>query len=230
MMRKMILFLVLVIFAWSCKEDEEFDVTVRDSGNLRVHFADKDGTPVTDGVVKLYPADLENDFDDVPLLDVQSINEEGLVDFGELKSGSYYAMWELTSGNLKYKTYDHLMAVQVVAGVDRDLDVNINSRLYNGTLNLTVRSDDFIADIIADAKILVVQRVNGSTTKDFSELLERGIKGVSDVDGKLLVENLPGGYSYDIYYYNDNGDSEYLNSYFLYPDYITYKTVYVDSI
>ncbi|UII20130.1 hypothetical protein [Fulvivirga ligni] len=195
-MRKLYIIILLAISIIACNDDsKDIKVNLRDSGTLAITL-NHQGAAVSDVRFKLYPMLGED-----AVLDEAVSDENGMVDFGLLNSGSYLIEAETTQGGLKYRISQVL---QVLSGSDKN--VTLDTEDYMGTLNVTTYSG---SDIEGNVKLLFLQRTEENNNLDnFSEKLEAGVKATTDEDGRASV-TMPSEIYFDIYFYTSSEDGNY---------------------
>ncbi|MBL3658307.1 hypothetical protein [Fulvivirga sediminis] len=202
MMKRFFMLFTLAILVWGCNDDEDYDVVLNSSGNLLVKLVDGEGAPVADGQLMLHlPASTES------LLEVLEPDEAGNVDLGTLRSGEYLIDWYVNHNGLLYTPGTYL-GVQVLAGEAVEKQINIESDIHLGTLEITIINAD-TDELVNGAQLLIVQNAFGfDSDMPFEDIMDRGMQYTTDGEGHVSLK-LPTAKSFYIYYL-DGESNNYL--------------------
>lgn len=178
----------------SCSKDNDVNVTLKTDGTLTVKVTDNSNTLLTGTKVKLY-----EDFGD-DYLDALNTDSKGLVDFGNVISGTYTLV--VDTPKVSGIKYIPIKKVQVVSGLDKSVTINVQE--YIGTLKVTFTKSTYLGGgPFAGLNVILVpvERYNSSYT--INNLIARAeFSGKTDPQGSITFTT-PSTREFWLIVYND---------------------------
>lgn len=194
MKTKLICLLSLAVLFTYCSEDN-IEVTLKTSGGLKVKVVDNDENAIADTKVKLYDASVSNDY-----IDALMTNTSGIVDFGELLSGTYTL--ELDTPKVDGIKYIPVKIVQVISGYNKEAVINVQE--YVGSLNITVNKATYLGGgPFVGLNVIIVPSDKYSASYTIDNLISRAeFSGETNSQG-FIAFSIPSSRSFRLIVYND---------------------------
>jgi len=201
--KNLILSFLVVALLWSCSDESDMTVILKESGELKVELTQNE-TPVSETMVYLIPQmnfrKSESYIDDA--IDMQKTNEDGIADFGEVNSGNYYvATEEITVGSLIYIPE---RTVQVISDTKKTYSIEVLD--YTGTITINV-VDYYSYNAMSDVHVaLIPQDILNSTDTQEEAIAAAFDEKITGASGTVTFELPSGHYYYAIVYILEGED------------------------
>jgi len=194
MKTKLICLLSLAVLFTYCSEDN-IEVTLKTSGGLKVKVVDNEENAIADTKVKLYDASVSNDY-----IDALMTNTSGIVDFGELLSGTYTL--ELDTPKVDGIKYIPAKIVQVISGYNKEAVINVQE--FVGSLNITVNKATYLGGgPFVGLNVIIVPSDKYSASYTIDNLISRAeFSGETNSQGFIAL-SIPSSRSFRLIVYND---------------------------
>jgi hypothetical protein len=240
-MRNLILLLTFlsIVFTTSCQKDQ-ITVNLKQSGSISVQIADSTGKKYSKIKVSLYSTTIisssSSSYSSSLLIDRQSTDDNGHINFGELNAGTY----TLASDTVKIGNKKYLMMkpFQVISGSSKN--VVLNPMEYVGTikLSLTIYSSSLydIIPALSSIKVALINYRDYNSSLSRQKVIQRAVAiQNSDASGNVIFNNIPSNFNYYAYAYINNTDTigSWYNSTFYVDKDGTYSTnwqIYASSL
>lgn len=187
--------IVLLISMFGCGDDENI-LILKESGTIGVTLVGLDGTAVPDAKVQLLDEDGLS-------YDRLITDESGLVEFGAYNSGNYRLSVEAEDDD-KYFRFTKI--IQVVSGVDKTHEIDLNDYVINFTL--TTHGMESEEEINASGYTMVLTNMGYNGTQE--KTISQDFQGAS-----VIIQDVPVG-AYQMELVNSEGlalFSDYVNLY-----------------
>ena len=231
-----ILIFVMLISFFSCSEETEFTITLKESGNLDVQLV-QNGSPIANETIYLIP--FENSYSkeiksslEQYSVDYQKTNSNGVVDYGEVNAGNYYLATE--GVEVSDKTYYPIKIAQVISAGSKSVTMEVMD--FTGTISLTIQEYDYYnyeyAPLVG-ANVAIISEDDYYQSYDFDDWMDKKIEDkVTNSNGEVSYTLPSGDYYIAIIYITDvygdvyDYDAEYLTYLDQGEDYEENITVY----
>ena len=205
------LLLAVLISLFSCNDENEYTIILKESGNLQVQLV-QDGTPISNETVYLVSgANTNNYYTSLEqyALDYVDTDINGKVDFGEINAGGYFVT---TKGvEVGDKMYYPTKIFQMVSGNNKNLTIDISD--YTGTVKLTILDDDYYSGYppLQGINVAIITREDYYKYNDTNDRLERALENKITDSAGVVSFTLPSGTEYYAIAYgtNDYGNVSY---------------------
>ena len=212
--KNLILSFLVVTFLWSCSEDSEMTVILKESGELKIELL-QNGTPITETMVYLLPqmsmkirkVDLTNiEY----AIDMKKTDEDGMVDFGEVNAGNYVIVTGgVVIGSLVYLPE---RTVQVISDAKKTYTIDVLD--YVGSISITVNTYNIGTSVWEPAsgyKVAIVLEEDTYLSLPVEDLIDLAIdEKITGVSG-IVTFDLPSGYWYSAIVYTTFEDATTYN-------------------
>ena len=205
MKSKLTLLILFVAVLSSCKKTTNVDVRLSTSGTLTVKLIDDAGKGLPNVKVSLFD-DQKDNYNNLNriLLDAQSTDSNGQVDFGDLNPDNYLIVADSVKVNkVNYNIQEY---VQVIVGNAKHKEVKVTD--YSGTFSMTITP--YITDkpLKNVGVILVPLDWFSFYASTATQLKHSEFSGVIDQNGFIKFK-IPSDKSYGVYVYNTITNSSY---------------------
>lgn len=199
--KNLILTLLLGILLWSCSDETDFTVTLKESGTLKIELT-QNAVPVVGTMVYLIPEmNVYNKANSISYIDYaidyKETDANGLVDFGEVNVGNYLIITEgVAIGGLDYNP---TRIVQVISGAEKEY--SIEALDYIGNITLTVLAYDEYYDMVPTSGIKVAIIPEQDVIYPYEDAIEFAFAEKTTNSDGIVTFELPSGYYYDAIVY-----------------------------
>lgn len=212
--RNLILGITALLAVSSCSDDENYTVTLKESGRLTLNITNNE-SPIVGETVYLIPqmdgGIKASSYDMIEYaIDNMETDENGKVSFGDVNMGNYYVV--LNDVEIGGKFYNPAKTVQAVSDVNKIYSLNVMD--YTGTIEITVKNyeyDSYEYEPYSGAKVAILTEDDYYSSADIEERISKKIEEqTTSATGKVTFELPSGEYYYAIVYItNVSGDLEY---------------------
>jgi len=219
--KNLLLTLLVAIFLWSCSDDSDMTVILKEAGKLKVEFT-QNGAPLIGTMVYLIPEmnggeDKGNSYIEYAI-DFKETDEDGIVDFGEVNVGNYYVITEgVVVGSM---TYNPVRIVQVVSDTKKEYTVEVLD--YKGTITLTVFTYDEYYELVPTSGIKVAILPQEDVIYPYEDAIDFAFAEKTTNSDGIVTFELPSGYYYDAIIYTTD-------SYGVIEDIDNYSITYLET-
>lgn len=214
-----LLVLAMLSFLFSCSEENEFTITLKESGKLQVQLL-QNGIPITNETVYLIPESVGSKESKSLVqyaIDYIDTDEQGYVDYGEVNTGNYFLA---TDGiELNYMTYYPVRIAQIVSGGNKSITLEVTE--FTGTINLTIVEYDYMTyDYIpvSGVNVAILEESDYYESYNIDDRIENSIDDKKTNSNGEVSYTLPSGnyyvaiiYTKDSYGEVNDYDVEYLS-------------------
>jgi len=192
---------LIATFLWSCSDDSDLTVILKQSGDLKVELT-QNGTPVNETMVYLIPqtfmfmdkADGPSSYIEAAI-DMVKTDEDGIADFGEVNVGNYYTVSDgVPVGSLIYLPG---RTVQVISDVNKKYTMEATD--YSGTITITVNeynTSTFIWEPASGYHVAIIPSdILDNTDSDEEAIAAAFTEDITNTSG-MVTFNIPSGYYY----------------------------------
>ena len=175
---------IITIISFSCGQENFDSLVLTDGGSLSVQLKSSDGAAVPEAKVKLYGIE-DNVFYQQIVTDLN-----GVANFGDYNSGSYYL---IISANVNDAKYQFRQATQVISGVNKNLVLDLAD--YEVAVDVTIKGD-FTKELFESSGYSVVLILYSDYTDNQDTAVGEWENSFTEevVDGKAFFEGVPVGY------------------------------------
>lgn len=187
-------FLMTILLLFSCSKNNDITVTLKTDGSLSIKLTDNNENPISGTKVSLYIGSASGSF-----LDSYITNGKGVVDFGDVLSGTYYVAADTPKvDGIKYKPGK---LIQIPSGIDKNLVINVQD--YIGTLSVKINKAAYLgggAFVNLDVILVPIELYNASYS--VTTLITRAeFASKTDTHGVVTFTN-PSSRDYRLIVYN----------------------------
>jgi hypothetical protein len=227
--KNLILGLAAVLAVSSCSDDENYTITLKESGKLSLEVTINE-SPVVGEIVYLIPQfDESKDKASEVLeysIDNKITDENGKVGYGDVNVGNYYLVME--DVEIGGKFYNPSKLVQAVSGVNKSYSINIMD--YTGTIEITVQNynyETYEYEPYSGAKVAILTDEDYNNSSDIEDRLTKTIEQETTGSSGTVSFTLPSGTSYYAIVYITDGSGDIAESY---SDYLGYLSAGEEDI